>query len=90
MSRSFGSTSLTGSPPIRMTPSVGSSRPAIIRSAVDLPQPDGPSRTRKLAVGDVEAEIGHRFDVAEALGDPIEVDVRHGPLSPARTLARSG
>src|SRR5688500_18802243 len=44
MSRSFGAFSLTTSPPIRSSPSEMSSRPAIIRSAVDFPQPDGPTR----------------------------------------------
>src|SRR5215470_1650786 len=45
MSRSFGGTSLTTSPPISTSPSVMSSRPAIMRRVVDLPQPDGPTRT---------------------------------------------
>jgi hypothetical protein len=44
MSRSFGERSLTTSPPISSSPSVMSSRPAIIRSAVDFPQPEGPTR----------------------------------------------
>jgi hypothetical protein len=44
MSRSFGALSLTTSPPMRSSPSVMSSSPAIIRSAVDFPQPDGPTR----------------------------------------------
>src|SRR3954470_17248087 len=44
MSRSFGARSLTTSPPILRSPSEMSSRPAIIRSAVDFPQPDGPTR----------------------------------------------
>src|SRR3954463_11097286 len=44
MSRSRGALSLTTSSPIRSWPSVMSSSPAIIRSAVDLPQPDGPTR----------------------------------------------
>src|SRR5215216_5928751 len=44
MSRSLGARSLTTSPPIFRSPSVMSSRPAIIRSAVDFPQPDGPTR----------------------------------------------
>src|SRR3954468_3935038 len=44
MSRSFGAISLTTRSPIRSSPSVMSSRPAIIRSAVDLPQPEGPTR----------------------------------------------
>src|SRR3954469_2259243 len=45
MSRSFGGTSLTTSPPIMISPSVISSSPAIIRKVVDLPQPDGPTST---------------------------------------------
>src|SRR5713101_1312130 len=45
-SRSLASTSLTTRSPIVIVPAVGSSSPAIMRSAVDLPQPDGPSTTR--------------------------------------------
>ncbi len=45
MSRSFGGRSLTRFAPIRISPAVISSRPAIIRSRVDLPQPDGPTST---------------------------------------------
>src|SRR5918998_1050657 len=44
MSRSRGPSSLTRSPPMISSPSEISSRPAIIRSAVDFPQPDGPTR----------------------------------------------
>ena len=33
-------------PPMAMVPSLISSRPAIMRSSVDLPQPDGPTRTQ--------------------------------------------
>src|SRR3954449_7653485 len=44
MSRSFGARTLTTSPPIFRSPSEMSSSPAIIRSAVDFPQPDGPTR----------------------------------------------
>src|ERR1700742_1172321 len=44
MSRSRGARSLTTSPPMRSSPSLMSSSPAIIRSAVDFPQPDGPTR----------------------------------------------
>ena len=46
MSRSFGATSLTTRPPIAISPSEMSSRPAIILSTVDLPQPDGPTSTQ--------------------------------------------
>ena len=42
-SRSEGGSSVTSSPPIRIVPPVGTSRPAIMRSVVVLPQPEGPS-----------------------------------------------
>src|SRR2546423_564227 len=45
-SRAPGARLFTARSPIRMRPSVTSSRPASIRSAVLLPQPDGPTRTR--------------------------------------------
>ena len=45
MSRSLGITSLTTRPPMEISPSEIASRPAIIRSSVDLPQPEGPTRT---------------------------------------------
>src|SRR6478752_6638510 len=45
MSRSFGSTSFTTLPPMAISPPEISSRPAIIRSSVDLPQPEGPTST---------------------------------------------
>src|SRR4029453_5222041 len=45
MSRSFESRSLTGLPSMATVPDVISSRPASMRSSVDLPQPDGPTRT---------------------------------------------
>src|SRR3954451_6093106 len=45
MSRSFGLTSFTTLSPTRTLPPLMSSRPAAIRSAVVLPQPEGPTRT---------------------------------------------
>src|SRR6266567_3720131 len=44
MSRSFGAMLFTTWPPMRSSPSVMSSRPAIMFSVVDFPQPDGPTR----------------------------------------------
>src|SRR3954465_14004148 len=44
MSRSLGATSLTIREPIRSEPDDASSRPATIRRAVDLPDPEGPTR----------------------------------------------
>src|SRR5690606_3002493 len=43
--RCAGASSVTSRPPIWMRPELGSSSPAIIRSVVDFPQPEGPSRT---------------------------------------------
>src|ERR671919_467626 len=45
MSRSFGGKSLTTRSPIRTRPSVMTSRPATMRSAVVFPQPEGPTST---------------------------------------------
>src|SRR5918994_1028756 len=45
MSRSIGGTWLTTVLPIRMSPDVMASRPAIMRSVVVLPQPEGPTKT---------------------------------------------
>jgi hypothetical protein len=36
---------------MRISPEVRSSSPATIRSAVDLPEPDGPTKTMKLLSG---------------------------------------
>ena len=47
MLRSRGVSALTTSPPIRMSPDVTSSSPAIMRSRVDLPQPEGPTSATK-------------------------------------------
>ena len=45
MSRSIGARSLTTWPSMEMSPEVIASSPAIIRSVVVLPQPDGPTKT---------------------------------------------
>src|SRR4051794_56740 len=44
MSRSLGAMSFTTLPPMRSSPSVMSSSPAIMFSVVDFPHPDGPTR----------------------------------------------
>src|SRR6185369_712924 len=45
MSRSLGCTLLTTRSPIEIVPEVMFSRPASMRSRVDLPHPEGPTRT---------------------------------------------
>src|ERR1700675_4190063 len=56
MSRCDARLKLTSSPRSRMRPDVGSSRPAIIRNVVVLPQPEGPSRQKKSPSGTVNVE----------------------------------
>ena len=45
MSRSLAGTRFITRPSMRSSPEVIASSPAIMRRVVDLPQPDGPSRT---------------------------------------------
>mgnify|MGYP003694365039 CR=1 FL=1 len=58
--RRLGGISAMSCPSIMMWPSVGTSRPASMRSNVVLPQPEGPSRREELSRHDVEADIVHR------------------------------
>src|SRR5438105_14856788 len=46
MSRCLGGRSFTTRSPMRMSPEEISSSPAVMRSAVVFPEPDGPTRTR--------------------------------------------
>ena len=46
MSRLNGGSAAIGCPAIRMSPDVGGSKPAIMRSVVVLPDPEAPSRVR--------------------------------------------
>ena len=66
MSRSFGGTSLTTSPPIAMSPPVISSSPAIMRSVVRLAAARGPDQHDELLVGDVEVDAAHGLDLVVA------------------------
>ena len=96
MSRSFGVRSLTIVSPIRISPSLISSSPASMRSAVDLPHPDGPDEHHQLAVPDREVEVadGLRTVVVE-LRDVRVLDLRHarasfrGELTPVRAPANA-
>src|ERR1700741_2651451 len=55
MSRSDASLAVTSSGPRKMLPPVGSSRPAIMRKVVVLPQPEGPSRQKNSPPSTVKA-----------------------------------
>src|SRR5258706_13039406 len=56
MSRCEARWNVTSSPSSRMRPSDGNSSPAIMRSVVVLPQPDGPSMTKKMPLSTVNDE----------------------------------
>ena len=71
-SRSNGARRVTSTPPSRIRPAVGSSKPAIIRSTVVLPEPDGPSSAEELAVGDVEVDAVNGTHVPEGLDQAAE------------------
>ena len=59
----------TSSPSIRISPSLGCSKPAIIRSVVVLPQPLGPSRVKNSPSRDSRLRSSTATKLAEALGD---------------------
>ena len=65
MPRSLGSSQVTFLPEMKIWPSLTSSRPAMQLSRVDLPQPEGPSRTMNSPWLDVEVERLEHLDGAE-------------------------
>ena len=70
MSRSGGATRVTSRRRSWTVPAVTFSSPAIIRSSVDLPQPDGPTSTTNSPVADLQRDVVDRVDAAV-------VDLRH-------------
>ena len=80
--RSDGGTSLTRCPSIMRSPAVISSSPAIIRSSVDLPQPDGPTKTQNSRSSIGRSTPLMTCDGAVALLDALERDGGHGTLLP--------
>ena len=61
---------VTSLPWRRIAPAVGSSKPAIIRSIVVLPEPDGPSSAKNSPSTIVEVDVVDRDDVAERFVTP--------------------
>ena len=99
MSRFCGGMSLARSPPIRRSPELISSSPAIMRSSVDLPHPDGPtSTTNSPSATDSEMSwstviLPYRFDTETISRCAIQtsmIRLRNGrfpAISPASTLS---
>ena len=56
ISRAFGAADVTTRPPIKLSPLWTTSRPASMRSAVDLPDPEGPTY-HQLAVFNAQVEV---------------------------------
>ena len=77
MPRAAGGRCVTSRPPMRMVPAVGVSSPAIRRSVVDLPQPDGPSSTTKEPGSASKRDAVEGARAPPVLGDVFEFDGRH-------------
>src|SRR5258706_14627159 len=75
MPRRAGGRDVTSVSPISTRPALTSSRPAIRRSVVDLPQPDGPSSTTK------------RPAAASKLTSSTARAVSHALVTPRRLIA---
>ncbi len=63
---------------ISTCPEVTSSRPAMRRRSVDLPQPDGPDEHRELAVLDIEIDAVDDADCAKRLAHVLQLNASHG------------
>ena len=70
MPRAAGGNLVTSRPPMRMAPALGVSRPAMRRSVVDLPQPEGPSSTTKEPGSAANVMPSRARDSAQCLAMP--------------------
>src|SRR2546428_1062883 len=77
---------VTGAPSTSTRPAVGASSPATIRSSVDLPQPDGPSRQMK-SLSATASDVGSNARVGGAPRTPGNVRLT---ASMSRRDTRSG
>jgi hypothetical protein len=75
--RRRGGTPCMGAPSMAMLPRLGSRKPAIRRSRVVLPQPEGPSRVTKLPPSIERSTPSSTVAVPNSLPTPlIEIDPR--------------
>ena len=79
--RLFGGSSVMSLPSIVIVPAVGCSKPAIMRSVVVLPQPDGPEEGDELAPLGREVEVLDRREGAELLLDVGQLEEAHACLA---------
>ena len=87
MPRLTGGRSLTRLPSMMMSPEVTSSRPAIIRSNVDLPQPEGPTKTTNSPLRTSSSMPLRTSNVAEGFLKFVEIELSQETVSGRR---RSG
>ena len=64
-------------PATKTSPALAFSSPAMMRSVVVLPQPDGPSRQTVSPARDGEVHVVNGGERAEVLGDALELYGRH-------------
>ena len=77
MPRSLGSSQVTLRSPIQIWPVSTSSRPAMALSSVDLPQPEGPSRTRNSPRSTSSDSRSNTRKALEGHGDVANRDRAH-------------
>ena len=80
--RSEAGTFVTRWPSIRISPPLTCSRPAMMRSSVDLPQPEGPTNTTNSPSCDGEVDAMNASSRAVGLLDVDELEVSHGSTMP--------
>src|SRR6266849_5813010 len=79
----------TGAPSSSTRPVVGRSSPATMRSSVDLPQPDGPSRQMK-SLSATQSEVGSMARVGGPPRTPGKVRLTSSMKRVGTLLSRSG
>ena len=74
-SRAYGGSRETSLPPSSTVPSSGRSKPAITRSVVVLPEPEGPSIVKNSPRADLQVDAVDRGHVSVALAQPGHANV---------------
>ena len=95
MPRSLGSSQVTFLPLMKIWPSETSSRPAMQLSKVDLPQPDGPSRTMNSPSATSRLSVCSTDDRAEIQRQVLDRNAgtvlrhRHHPFTAPAAMPRT-
>ena len=88
MSRSRGATRLTTRSPMRISPSVIDSSPASIRSAVVLPEPDGPTSTMNSPSATSSVSSRTASTLSKRLLTRSKRDAGHQPFTAPESIPR--